>query len=158
MKQANENLSLLDNDQIIKREHDQASDAKRVVIVNSDYSAQIAESIKESLKDIKIDVTTTNVAQPQQAQSSSVQIIEIPVIVKEIEIKEVEKIVVVENTKTVEIPVIVIQEKIVEIEKPIFIYKETKHEKDSKFTHYLLIAQTFVSIVLSIMHFLSLKK
>lgn len=137
----NDNLSLLDNDQIIKREHDQDHDAKRVVIVGGD-GKQIADSIKEGLKDLKIEIPASN----QEVQEKVVyipepRVLEIPTIVKQIEIREIEKPVVMTEVKIVEVerPIIVPEVRIIEVEKQVIVKQS---EPMSTFIKTVLILQT----------------
>lgn len=108
----NRNLSLLDKEQIAVRIFDDEQDAQRVILVGSD----IAETIKEGLKDFKIEVV-------QQDKTTfpeyKIQTIEIPTIVKEIEIKEIEKQVIVTEYKFIEKPIIVKEIQIIEVEKAV---------------------------------------
>jgi len=147
MTNRNDDLSLLDNDQLIKREHEQTYDAKRVFIVGGqvpDYS----EQIKDGLKNLTITSGTSEV---------KIERIEVPVIVKEIEIRTIEVPTVVKETLTVEIPVIVIQKEVQIIEIPTIVERVRIVEipakmEESKLMHWLLIAQTLASIILSIIH------
>lgn len=111
----NNNLTLLDPNQIQQLQYDQDHDAQRVIIVGDNGSRQIADTIKESLKDIKIEI-------PEQKQQESL-IISVPTIVKEIEIREVEKTILIPDYKVFEVEktIVIPQIKIVEIEKPIIV-------------------------------------
>ncbi len=152
----NQNLTLLDRDQVTILEHDQANDAKRVIIVGGD-GAQIAESIKESLKDIKVDFKLDeekirgllNEFKPAPAvlpehtivpvEHTKIEKIEVPVIIKETEFQVIEKPIVV---KEVEL-------KIIEIEKPVFIYQPS----ETLLIKCLLVIQVAASITLGLLHF-----
>jgi hypothetical protein len=160
----NVNISLLDQEQMSRQEHDALHDAKRVIIVGGD-GAQIADSIKESLKNLKMNGSE----QPNTVYIPDIRVLEVPKIIKEIEFKEIEKPVVVTELKIVEIerPTVVTELRIVEIEKPIFlpqieiievekpiIVKEL--EPISMHLKILLVAQTLALIarfVLDIIHF-----
>lgn len=119
-------MSLRDNDQIVKYEHDDDLCAKRVIIVGGDFKmdidpSQITDAIKEGLKDIKLE------AQPSVQSSESIRIEKIdvpfPIIEKDIQVIHVKETVPVITTeiKIVEIEKPIIQEKVVTVEKPIFI-------------------------------------
>jgi len=147
----NKNLSLLDTDQMSKRTFDQEHDAQRVILVGSD-GQQIADSIKDALKDIKIEVPQAPVAPAQSITQvvPSFDVIKIPyqTVVKEIEIKEIEKQVFVPEYRIIEIEKQVIVPEYRSIEIPI-----KTEQKESKLLHILLVVQTLASIILSIMHF-----
>lgn len=158
----NNNLTLLDNDQLIRAEHDQDHDAKRVIIVGGD-AAQIAQSVKEGLKDLKMDFTLSDeqiaALRPAPAPVVSMQpeiqfrTIEVPVIVKEIEYRTIEVPVTIKETeiKVIEIEkqVIVKEIEIREIEKHIFIYKSSQ----TLIIKCLLVIQVAASITLGFLHF-----
>lgn len=138
----NNNLTLLDTDQIIKKKFDESMDAERVIIVGGEKlelsidSDKIANAVKEGLSGLKIGESSKpeqyNVRQ-QEIQYVEKQVflpqieiktIEVPVIIKEIEYREIEK------------PIYI--EKIVTVEKPIVI-KETEFKEVIKERHYQLI-------------------
>lgn len=120
----NSNLSLLDREQAAMRMFDEKHDAQRVILVDGD----IAETIKESLKDLKIEIKAT---QDQATMLPSlipqVQVIEIPTIIKEIEVREIEKQILIPEYKLIEIekPIIVKEIQIIEVEKAI-VHTEVK--------------------------------
>jgi|SRR5271165_5556809 len=150
----NENLSLLDIHQMSHLMFDEKNDAQRVILVGGD-GKQIADSIKESLKDLKIDVNIPEIKQ-QEIQQVEPLVLKIPyqTVVKELEIKEIEKIVFVPEVKIVEIekPIIVTEVKIIEVEKTVIV-KELEHLPNILI--WLLGVQTFisfVSLVLTIIH------
>lgn len=136
----NENITQLDHKQYTARTFDGDNDAQRVVIVGG-------EGIT-----IKADV---------KMPEHNVQIVDIPVIVKQLEVKEIEKPIIIKETvfEKIEIPVISEKIKIVEIEKPIIhtvfqkvevpvIVKE--REPLHKGIKYLLIAQAMCFIIVEI--------
>jgi hypothetical protein len=155
----NDNVSLLDNDQMARREHDPAHDAKRVVIVGADGTSigqEIASSIKESLKDIKLDAPQIIQSPMPQAQTQQIDplVIKIPyqTVIKETEIVTIEKPIYVTEIKLVEVPTIVIQKEVQLVEIPA--QQIASKPTESKLMHWLLILQTGASIILSVMHFL----
>ncbi len=144
----NRNLSLLDREQIAIRLFDGEQDAQRVILVGSD----IAESIKESLKDLKIEVKS----QPQILAQPEIKTIEIPTIIKEVEIKEIEKVIVVPEYRLIEIekPVIIKEVQVIEVEKAI-IQTEVKTVEVSvipKAFLWLFVVQIFINLVTLILH------
>ena len=168
----NNNKSILDYNQVVMHMFDQEYDAQRVNIVNG--GAQLAESIKDSLKDMKFEVDqdkvieaikTIKLEQPapqiQYIVQKEYEKIEIPTIVKEFDIKEIQVPVIVTETKTIEIPVIVPEVRIVEIEKPIIVteIKIVEVEKQVVVKEYkepnmdilkLLLAIQTVSLIISL--------
>jgi hypothetical protein len=143
----NTNLSLLDSEQMTRQEHDITYDAKRVVIVG-DTGKQIAESIKDGLKDLKIDLPKEE-RQEKIVYIPEPKIIEVPVIVKEIDIREIEKPIIITEVKIVEIekPIIVPEIKVVEIEKQVIV----KEFIDLPlFIKYTLIAQAIATVVMAL--------
>jgi hypothetical protein len=110
-------MSLTNRDphQITQFEHDDSSNAKRVVVVGQEInidSSKIAESLDKALSNIKLDLS-----RPSEAQ-------------KEIQIVEIEKQVFVPQIeyKTIEVPVFIKEVQIVEVEKPIYIDKIVRVE------------------------------
>jgi len=114
----NNNLTQLDTDQIHKRKFDDNLDADRVVLVGGDNiritvdTDQITNSIKDGLKNIKID-----------QKESNIQIIEKNVFIPQIEIREIEKQVIVKEIeyRTIEVIKYIEVPKIIEYEKPIVV-------------------------------------
>ena len=106
-------LTGLDSKEIPRYTYDEGNQSNRVTIVAGDLNG-ITDSIKEGLKDLKIDIL------PQKESNTieipvivkEIQIVEIPVIVKELEIREVIKTIVLQPQEIL---------KIVEIEKPIIV-------------------------------------
>lgn len=150
-------LTQMDPGQIIRSQHDEDSSAQRVTIVGSDgLNATIAEAVKESLKDLKIELP-----QPIQQKSEQPFIVEkevvvkeyellkVPEIVREYEIKvvEIEKPIVVYETKLIEVPVI--QKEIQYVDRQIVI-KEVKDY--DKYVKAMLIVQMlgFLATVINI--------
>lgn len=111
-------LTNRDSDQTVRYEHDEKNDAKRVVVVGGDFG--IADAVKNSLKDL-----TLNFEQPRQQTLEWPMTIEKEVIVKQTQVVEVPKIIKETEVKIVEVPRIVFETKIIEIEKPVII-KETE--------------------------------
>lgn len=117
----NVNFSQLDTDQIVKRRFDESKDADRVILVGGEKleltidSDKIANAVKEGLSDFKFVPENRPIVDllPQIQTVYVPQIeyktIEVPVIVKEIEYKEIERIVYIPQIeyKTVEVPVII---------------------------------------------------
>lgn len=137
----NNNLTLLDTNQIQVLQHDSENDAQRVIIIG-DTGKDIVKSIKDGLKDLKLDV---NFSQEEPKGGFHLERIEIPTIVKEIEIIEIEKPIVITEIKVIEIerPVIVPEVRIIEIEKQILV-KES--EPMSTFIKYVLVIQTLAVV------------
>lgn len=143
----NNKVSLLDRDQITSRLYDEENDAQRVILVGSDMSGladTIKSSLEASLSNMKVDLATP--AAPAQRE---IQIVEIPVVVKEIEIREIEKPIVVEKPQviTVERPVITTKTEIVQVEKPVVVTEHKiieleKHIIDAGLLKALLVVQT----------------
>lgn len=137
-------LTNMDPHQIVRSQHDEDSSAQRVTIVGGDFG--IAEAVKESLKDLKIEM-------PQQIQQKAEQpfiiekevvvkeyeLLKVPEIIKEYEIKvvEIEKPIIVYETKLIEIPVI--QKETEYVDRHIVI-KEVKDY--DKYVKAMLIIQT----------------
>jgi hypothetical protein len=128
-------MSDKDSSQINRYEHDDELCAKRVMVVGGDLnlsvdSAVIADAVKEGLKDLKIDsspavcnckpeiqIVEKQVFIPSEPQvihikesipvvSSVVERVEVPVIIKEIEIKIVEVPVIVKEVVLLESPAV----------------------------------------------------
>jgi hypothetical protein len=108
MNELNNVFTDLDSHQIMKVQHSDEYAAQRVVIVGMDG------------KDLNLNVDKLDIKMPEMKEQQ--------VIVKELEIKEIEKQVIVpyETIKIVEVPVIVKEIQVVEVEKVIekCIYKE----------------------------------
>ena len=107
-----------DANQVIKYEHDETANAKRVVLVGGEKlditvdSDKISQSIKESLENLEIkmpEITTLN-------RNSEIKTVEVPVIIPEVKIVEIDK------------PIITKEVQVIEVEKPVII-KETTVEK-----------------------------
>lgn len=149
----NSNISLLDAQQLQSLMFDVDNDAQRVVIVGGDGQS-IANSIKEGLQGLKLDIPApiVNIEAPPvpvtTTASSQIQVIEVPVIVKETEVK------------VIEMPVVVTDVQIVQVDRPVIIKEIEIREikvatpSHSKLVTALLIAQTLASIILSALHFL----
>lgn len=126
-------MSQRDSSQINRYEHDDDLCAKRVIIVGGSElsvdSSGIVDAVKEGLKDLKVEIPSScnckpeiqvvekQVFIPSEPQvihikesipvvSSVVQRVEVPVIVKEIEIKIVEIPVIVKEVQIVEMPAV----------------------------------------------------
>lgn len=139
----NTKLTQLDNNQIHKMTFDEENDAQRVVLVAG------------TIPDIKVDVdpkAITDAIQkglesfkpssvPNQS-SGELQLVEIPVIVKETVIERIEVPVIIKEIEYREIKVPIEIIKMVEVEKPIFIKEQQIQvvREDSKETKYLRIA------------------
>ena len=156
----NNNITELDLNQMLKRTLDEANDAQRVVVVSQDIENNkeaLTEAVREGVKDIKIDIPV----QPE------IKVIEVPVIVKEIEKIEipvlqrevihqvVEKPVIVKELeiKVIEVEKIVVKTDVQVIEKPVVIKEiEIKEVKvsDSKAVLGLLILNAILLIAMII--------
>ena len=140
--------------------HDEDSNSTRVSIVaGSDLLNGLSEGITKALSDVKIEV-------PQNSQG--VQVIEIPkiitetkieqvpVIVKEIEYREIQVPIVIKEFEVKEVEKIVIVPQVEFIEKPIIIEKIVEKDSNNRFLNKILIVQTIGLILLSLI--LLLKK
>ncbi len=149
-----------DPNQIVQYSHDEDQNAQRVVLVGGDFG--IAEAVKESLKDFKIDL----ISQPSAPQFWPNEI-EKEVIVKEYVTLTVPQIIKEQEFKVIETErlVTIIEPRIIEIEKPILI-KETevkvieqqviiKEVKDlDKLIKLLLIAQAVTLVIVLLKTFI----
>jgi hypothetical protein len=149
MLKKNEKLTLLDNSQILRSTFDEENNAQRVILIGSD-GFQITESIKESLKDLKIEVIATE-QQKIPFIAPEIKIIEIPKIIKELEIREVEKVILVPEYRVIEIetPIIVKELQIVEVEKLVL-------QTEIKFIEVPIIPKAFLLLILGMQVLLSL--
>jgi hypothetical protein len=146
--------TLRDSNQILKHEHDEELNAKRVVLVGGSLdSDKISDAVKQGLENIKFNAGNTQASTQYQVHTVKVpeiiketEIKEIPVVVKEIEIKEVP--IVVKEVQVVEIPKIVIQEQIREIQVPVIVKEAVKVE--SLPVKLLLIAQIVLGLAIAI--------
>jgi len=114
----NTNLSQLDHNQLVQREHDQSNDAKRVVIVGGEKldisidSDKIAQAVKDGMANIKFPkddrigdaFNLIEVEKQVFIPQIEYRTIEVPVIVKEIQYREIEKPVYITEYKTIEVP------------------------------------------------------
>lgn len=151
----NPNISLLDPHQVTLQEHDAHSDAKRVVIVGA---SGIAESIKEGLKDLKIDIApaapqVTQALVPQIITVPEYKIIEVPttVVIKEIEYRELEKPVIVPEIRVIEVekPVFIKEIEYREIEKQVIVYEKAEIPT---YVKCLLLIHTIANVIISLVH------
>lgn len=139
-------LSQRDWQQTFQYSHDDATNSMRVNMVAADG---LIDGIKESLKDIKVEV---NAAQ----SDSRIQVIEVPKVIVEtkIEYVEVEKLVEKEVIKEIQVPVIIKEIELKEIEKVVYvpevqlvdrpiIVEKSVDNKDNKL-NYILIIQTIL--------------
>jgi|ERR1019366_523603 hypothetical protein len=165
-------LSLLDTDQIIKMKFDETMDADRVMLVGGEKlelsidSDKIANAIKESLSDFKF-MSENRVKVDLQPQIQSVEnvvfvpqieykTLEVPVIVTQIEYKEIEKIVYIPQIeyKTIEIPVIT--ERIVTLERPVYITEFKEIVKERYYPLTIKIATIFQALCMGILLLINL--
>jgi hypothetical protein len=170
----NKNLEIttLDPSQIARRVHSEKNDATRVEIVAGPdvtlnvNTEQITEAVKAGLQDLKIEVKyNKQEVSKEQVIVKEVQIvevqklltqyeiqkIEVPVIVKEIEYREIEKPVYITEIKTIEIEkqVFLPQIKIIEIEKPIIVTEIVyKHVKLPSYITVMLLIETLTLLAL----------
>lgn len=112
-------LTGLDASEIPRYTYDDKNQSSRVTIVAGDLEG-ITDSIKAGLKDLKIDIAPQEKSQAIEIPViiKEVQIVEVPTIVKEIEIKEIEKQVLVQQEVL----------KVIEIEKPVVVKEFEKIE------------------------------
>lgn len=135
------NLTLRDQNQINRHEHNEEFNARRVVIVggsdiniNAD-SDKIADSISSALKE-----SFANLKQPE--------VIEKYIVVKEPQIIEIEKQIIVKEKELIYVDKPVIVEKIVyrEIEKPVIVASPTA--SPNKFNHIILACFTLQTVII----------
>lgn len=108
-------LTNRDPNQVTQFEHDEKSNAKRVIVVGQDFSIDsnmIAQAVKDGLSSITLPTSQNNgeihiKEVPVFIPQLEIKTIEVPVIVKEIEYREIQVPVVTEKIITVEVPVIV---------------------------------------------------
>ncbi len=115
-------ISAKDPNQIIRAEHDEEFNSKRVTIVGGDFG--IAEAVKEGLKDFKIEYSPLPIPSAEQTYgifkpSEWPLHVEKQVIVKDYEVLNIPKLVY--EYKILEVPSIVYETKIVEIEKQVIV-------------------------------------
>lgn len=120
-------LTSRDPNQIVQYEHEQKDNAKRVYVVN-DFG--ISDTIKESLKNLKVDFTPqVHDTHPVPAQvQAEIQYIDRPYIVKEVVVEQVEIPMIVERQVIREVQVPVIQTQIEYVDKPIIVKEFEKIE------------------------------
>jgi len=145
--------STRDTHEIHQNEHDEALDARRVVLVgggsvNMDIdTSKVTDSITEALRGFKLDIPTS--AQPTEYKTEY-KVVEVPVqvFVPQIETKIIEVPVqtIVTEYKVIEVekPVVTEVLKTIEIEKPIFIEKVI--EKTPAWAWSIIISQTMLTI------------
>jgi hypothetical protein len=106
------NVTHRDVNQISAAEHQELQNAKRVYIVGGEFKPEI------KMDNLKLE--------PNIIIQKEYEKIEIPVIVKEIEIKEVEKTIVIHEPvlKEIQVPVVVKEAQIITVDKPVIIEKE----------------------------------
>lgn len=146
---SNNNISDLDLAQMHKRTLDSSLDAQRVVVVGQDLNidnTKLIESIKEGISSIKIDIPKN-----EQIVGPTVQIIEVPRIMTEYKILEVEKPIVITEYKTIEVIKQVEVPVIHRIEVPIVV-KETQivevQAKNSKLDKVFIILNLILLAIL----------
>lgn len=118
-------LTGLDSNEIPRYTYDEEQNASRVTLVG-DFG--IAKSIKESLKNLKIDVNASSVNKtepiivkeylPGEVRFEQIQV---PVIVKEIEYREIQVPVIQHEVRVIEIEKPIIQKEIITVEVPVII-------------------------------------
>ncbi len=128
----NKHLTSLDVNQIIKHQYEEDIDAQRVVIVGQDMSAlteSIKDAVKDGLKNINFDLVIPKQEQPLVIETEVIvkemQIVEVEKYITIPQIVEVEKSIVIFEPKIIETEVIVKEPQIIEVEKIITVY-ETK--------------------------------
>lgn len=135
-------LTQLDHNQIIKHIFDEENDAQRVSIVSG------------QIPDIKVDIDPSTITaaiqkglesfnpQPQKTDNFNIQVVEVPVIIKETIIEKIEVPVIIKEIEYREIKVPFEVIKTIEIEKPIIIKQPEVHilTKSTLETKYLRVA------------------
>jgi len=149
---ADKRLSDYDGDQIVRYTYDEGANAQRVTLVGMD-SLVIEpkldmEALTTAIKDIKIEAPVY-----QQASSSvpEIKVIEVPKIVIEPKIIEIEKPVVVTQEvvriEKIEVPTVVEKIVIKEIEKPVYLYKPVAVEREKE-NSWSTVFQAFQALAL----------
>lgn len=139
-------LSQLDTNQIIQRKFDEENDAERVVLVGENLtidSDKIVNAIKEGIKDIRIQAPEINFPEQKNPELiekhifiPKIEMVEVPVILKEIEYREIERPIYIEKIITIEKPIFITEIK--EIEKQIIV-KEIEIREIKVERHYPFI-------------------
>ncbi len=151
----NTNLSLLDVAQMSMRVFDESHDAQRVILVGGDdISQSIVTAVKDSLKDLKVTVDQAPQHSPiAEFNNTEPLIIKIPyqTVVKEVEIKEIEKPVFIEKFSIVEVekPVIITKTEVITVEKQIIV---TQYKDIPQIVYWLFGAQLIISLITAIFH------
>lgn len=145
--------TLLDPNQIVSKCFDEDNDAQRVICINPVGFGSINNQVVEKNIFIK-EQQIVEIEKP--IIITEYKEIQIPVIVKEVEYKilEIEKPIIIYEPKIVEVEkTIVVKEiQIKEIEKPVYIYQS---QTQTKFHYYLLAVQTLSLIALIVKLFKS---
>lgn len=148
MTNKNPNITTLDLAQMQKRTFDDSIDAQRVVIVGQEFNIdndKLANALKESIASIKleqpsiasgyINTEIRTIEIPHIITEPKIIEIEKPVITTEIKIVEIPKIVEVPVIQRMEVPVIVKEVQVVEVER-----KSNKFEKAYLILNLILLA------------------
>lgn len=119
-------LTQLDTDQIHKATFEEAHDAQRVILIGGELKidpSTFTDAVKEGFKNLNIEFPKNPELEIREKPVfiPKIERIEIPVIVKEIEYREIEKHIIVEKIVTIETPTIIKQIEYREIEKPIIV-------------------------------------
>lgn len=143
----NENISHFDPNQISHLTFDDSRDAMRVTLV--DGLKVTADSI--NFPEMKFPEQKV-IEIPVIVKEAEIHQINVPVIIKEIQVIEVPKIIT--EYKTIEVPVVIREVQVVEIEKPVIVKEIQVIEKliptMPKFALGCMLIQTIVNIALLI--------
>lgn len=155
----NNNVTSLDLNQMMKRTLDEKTDSQRVYIVGQDHSQSaeaLAQAVKEGMSNLKLDIPKQEVIQvPVVVKETEVKVVEVPVIQTQFVDRVVEKPVIVKETeiKVIEVQKVVFDTKVEVIEKPVIV-KETEIKEikvsDSKAVIGLLILNAILLIAMII--------
>jgi hypothetical protein len=133
--------------------HNDDTNAMRVEVVGGgDIAGSVKEGLVEAMKGFKIDLSTPPTTAPGCIEIpkiiTEVQIKEVPVIVKEIEIREIQVPIIVKEYQIHESVLPVVKTEIQYIDRPIIVEKTTT--SDNKVLNKLILIQTICLILLSL--------
>lgn len=151
-------LSTRDWQQTLNYSHDEQNNATRVNVIAADG---LTESIKEGLKDLKVEVKPMSndiklqiIEVPKIITETKVEIVEVPKIITKTEYEVIENTVVVKEFEIREVEKIVYIPEIKYVDKIISLEKETKIEDNKKLSNYILIIQTILMGLIALKLFL----
>ncbi len=113
-------LTNRDPNQIVQFEHDDTSNAKRVVVVGQEFSID-SDKIAQAVKDGLSSFTTNSLSGDLKVSPTEIQPIERTIFIPQLEVKTVEVPVIIKEIEYREIQVPVVIEKIVHVEVPVIV-------------------------------------